>query len=60
MAINFPDDPELNQQYIINSKAWIWDGSKWLALGQIGYTGSRGVSGGFAGSRTEVATVTMF
>jgi hypothetical protein len=32
MAIVFPTDPTVNQQFIADGKTWYWDGEKWVAL----------------------------
>ena len=31
MAIVFPTDPTLNEEFTADSKTWIWDGEKWIA-----------------------------
>ena len=31
MAISFPADPTLNQQFTADGKTWYWDGEKWVA-----------------------------
>ena len=30
MAVNFPDNPVLNEEFTSSSRTWIWDGSVWL------------------------------
>lgn len=30
MAINFPNNPSINDEYAAGSKVWIFDGSKWI------------------------------
>jgi hypothetical protein len=38
MAVNFPNSPTLNEQYIVDDKTFVWDGSRWITLGVIGDT----------------------
>ncbi len=45
MAINFPNSPAINDEYVYNNKVYIWVGTKWLDRGEIGYTGSQGIQG---------------
>jgi hypothetical protein len=48
MALNFPNDPSLNQTYTDNNRTFIWNGTSWNNI-SAGYTGSRGELG-FTGS----------
>lgn len=32
MAIVFPSDPELNEQFTVDDKTWYWDGEKWIFI----------------------------
>jgi hypothetical protein len=51
MAINFPDNPILNQTYTANGRSWTWSGTVWnavitpLAVGPTGPTGPQGLNG---------------
>ena len=51
MAINFPDNPALNETYTANGRSWIWSGTVWnavstpLAVGPTGPTGPSGLNG---------------
>jgi hypothetical protein len=31
MAINFPDDPEINDEFTSGERTWIWTGAVWRA-----------------------------
>jgi hypothetical protein len=31
MAIDFPDSPFLNQEYLVDNRVWIWNGTVWKA-----------------------------
>lgn len=33
MALNFPKDPTLNEEYPINGVLYVWDGQKWTSKG---------------------------
>ncbi len=35
MSINFPNAPDVNDQYTFDGKTWIWTGSKWNFIGAI-------------------------
>ena len=35
MSINFPNNPDVNDQYTFDGKTWIWTGSKWNFIGTI-------------------------
>lgn len=50
MALNFPSNPTLNQEYTSGTKTWFWNGSAWqikpaVVVGQSGYSGYSGYSG---------------
>jgi hypothetical protein len=50
MPINFPDSPNLNQEFTVDGNTWKWTGSTWdivlaVALGPTGPTGSTGLTG---------------
>ena len=32
MAINFPSDPEIDEEFTADEKTWYWDGEKWVFL----------------------------
>lgn len=32
MAINFPDNPSLNQTFTANDRTWVWNGSYWKSI----------------------------
>lgn len=38
MALNFPDNPTLNQSYAANGKTWIFNGSRWTLLSPAAFT----------------------
>ena len=45
MAVNFPDNPTLNQTFTAGERTWTWTGVYWKATSSnLGYTGSRGQS----------------
>ena len=54
MAINFPDNPILNEEFIFHGTIYVWDGVKWLASGGLGATGPLGPTGP-KGDDSEVA-----
>lgn len=31
MAFNFPDSPNVNDEYTAGDRTWVWDGTVWLA-----------------------------
>lgn len=33
MALNFPKNPALNQEYSFAGTTWVWDGGKWTSKG---------------------------
>lgn len=33
MAFNFPDSPNLNDEYTAGDRTWVWDGTVWLDKG---------------------------
>ena len=33
MALNFPNDPQLNEEFSANGVIYIWDGVKWTSKG---------------------------
>ena len=33
MALNFPKDPTINQEYTYAGTTWVWDGGKWTSKG---------------------------
>jgi hypothetical protein len=43
-AINFPNDPDLGDIYIVSGKAWKWSGSVWDLVGAISQ-GPQGLTG---------------
>jgi hypothetical protein len=50
MPINFPDSPNVNQQFTVDGNTWRWTGSTWdivlaVALGPTGPTGPTGATG---------------
>jgi len=50
MPINFPNSPQLNQVYTEGNRTWTWNGTYWRAVSTtVGYTGSQGIPGEFAG-----------
>jgi hypothetical protein len=32
MAINFPDDPDINQEFTVGQRTWYWTGTVWKAV----------------------------
>jgi len=62
MAINFPNSPSLNDDHTVGTSIWRWDGSKWIFVGDLGYTGSKGDTGdqgviGFTGSQGDQGVI---
>jgi hypothetical protein len=48
-AIDFPDEPEVNDTFTVGSVTWKWDGSVWQSVPTVGVlTGN--VDGGKANS----------
>lgn len=51
MAIDFPDEPEVDEEFTVDDKTWIYDGAKWsllsaaAAVGETGPTGPAGPTG---------------
>ena len=46
MALDFPDSPEVNDEFISNNRTWIWTGTVWKSSGAIfGETGPTGADG---------------
>ena len=49
MALDFPDSPSVNDEFISNNRTWIWTGTVWKSSGAIfgetGPTGATGASG---------------
>ncbi len=56
MSVSFPQNPIVNQQFVVDNLLYIWDGSKWTAyittntyvgdvLGASGATGPKGATG---------------
>ena len=48
MALNFPKNPALNQEYSFAGTTWVWDGGKWTSKGMssglpILYSASGGI-----------------
>lgn len=49
MAINFPNSPVTNDEHVVGSQTFVFDGTKWIVNSFVGYTGSAGA--GFTGSQ---------
>jgi hypothetical protein len=32
MAMNFPDDPEINDEFTVGNRTWVWTGVVWKAV----------------------------
>lgn len=32
MAVNFPENPDIGQQFPVNNRVYVWDGSRWQGL----------------------------
>ena len=52
MPIDFPNNPSLNEPYVVGNITWTWNGSAWKrvstftgATGTTGATGSQGIQG---------------
>lgn len=62
-AINFPDNPQVNDEFTANGRTWMWTGSTWdtvetsVAVGPQGETGPQGPTGatGPAGPAAQIA-----
>jgi hypothetical protein len=39
MAIDFPNDPDVDDIYEVGTSSWQYDGEKWLSLGVTGPPG---------------------
>lgn len=52
MAIDFPNTPSVNDEFIANDTKWTWDGSAWnvVRVGVVGPTGPAGPTGTFGGA----------
>ena len=50
MALDFPNNPTLNDIYVNGGKTYVWDGVSWNNMSSLGYTGSVGDLG-FTGSQ---------
>ena len=65
MAIDFPDNPTVNQEFTVGTTTWYWTGSVWRLLvaqgiqGDLGPTGPTGPQGvvGPTGPTGPVSTV---
>ena len=60
MPINFPDSPNVNQQFTVDGNTWRWTGSTWdivlaVALGPTGPTGATGATGASGANGTTGA-----
>jgi hypothetical protein len=38
MAIDFPDEPEVDEEFTVDDKTWIYDGTKWSLVGSASIT----------------------
>ena len=45
MALNFPDNPSVNDIFTSGSSRWQWDGSSWVRQGSAGAQGATGAAG---------------
>jgi hypothetical protein len=45
MALNFPDEPVLDQQFSVDGTHWYWDGYSWRLLVAQGIQGNLGPTG---------------
>ena len=45
MALNFPNSPVLNEEYISNGTRWLWNGSSWTRVVSAGAQGFQGAQG---------------
>jgi len=52
MAINFPNNPVVNETYAVGSVTWTWDGVSWVAQGS-------GSSGGGGGSNVDLTSFSV-
>ena len=43
MALNFPNNPSVDQTYTVGDITWTWDGTSWVAAGGAGDGGGGGV-----------------
>ena len=59
MAINFTNNPNVNDTVIANGLSWKWDGTVWQATNAtVGYSGS--VGSGYTGSASTIAGPTGY
>jgi hypothetical protein len=64
MAINFPDSPNVNQEFSVGDNTWKWNGSTWDIListlvGPAGATGATGPEGSGYSSTTSGTSVVV-
>ena len=64
MSINFPSNPDIDDEYTFNEKTWIWNGSKWNFLGAVPdplkVANYHETPGTFTGSTLELETGNVF
>lgn len=44
MAIDFPNNPALNDTFTVGTSTWQYDGEKWLSLGVAGPAGPAAIA----------------
>lgn len=44
MPITFPSNPNLNETYSVGDKTWVWVGTRWRTVANIGTSGGGGAS----------------
>lgn len=57
MAINYPNDPELNDTHTVGNITWTWDGVAWTIVSSSGGGGAVG-SGGIGTINADSGTIT--
>ena len=59
-AVNFPNNPSVNDTHTSSGSTWKWDGTVWQRLGEAGPQGAQGVQGaaGAAGAQGAAGTGT--
>ena len=44
MAIDFPNDPDIDDTFEVGTSSWVYDGEKWLSLGVAGPAGPAAIA----------------
>ena len=52
-ALNFPNNPSLNDIYSANGRRWKWNGSSWIRIADPGVQGTQGTAGVLGGDGAQ-------